>query len=311
VLENFVTRWDESLFEFKGDELLGKQKELTQEAVASLGAGDELLNFLGFLSEKGAGDLRDWIIKEGTRGMFSGTEARAAREWVLTIQDENLKVRFLRRIGEEWAGVGLKKFFDALDGSRPCQASLLTGYCCTLAKNDPLGAMRFFKEMCIPKRFNYAQLPEVIAMAPPNSDFVKMAGFFDEDDRPLAKTSRSAVLLNWAGVKPADAAQYVIANTTVVHPDQMGVVIGKWAETAPDAATLWLNKAPAGKPRDEGMAALAQHWTGGDPAKAWQYAAGVGEYDKRVAVATGVFKAWEKVDRAAAEKAWVELFPAQ
>lgn len=163
----------------------------------------------------------------------------------------------------------------------------------------------------MPRRIDYSQLREVVAVAPPDSDFAKIAGFVGSDDKTLAKVTRTAVMLNWAGVRPQEAAQYVIANTTVVHPDQMGVVIGKWAETAPDAATLWLNKAPSGKPRDEGMAALARHWTGGDPAKAWQYAVSVGEYDKRVAVATEVFKVWEKTDRAAVEKAWVELFPGQ
>jgi len=303
--------WDRISRESTGGAALLKQREFAHSAVRKLGACPELLLFLDYLKERGAGDLRDWILQDGIGGLFSGDAAEAARGWVTTVQDENLKLQFLSRVGKEWVGVGFKTYFDALDGSRPAQASLLTGYCCTLAKTDPLGAMKLFKEMCVPKRINYGQLPEVIAMAPTNSDFVKMAGFFDEDDRPLAKTSRRAVLLNWAGVKPAEAAQYVIANTKVVHPDQMGVVVGKWAETAPDAATEWLNKAPAGKPRDEGMAAMARHWAAGDPAKGWQYAASVGDMTKRVTVATEVFKEWEKKDRAAAEKAWVELFPSK
>jgi hypothetical protein len=64
--------------------------------------------------------------------------------------------------------------------------------------------------------------------------------------------------------------------------------------------------APVG---DAGFGTLAKYWLTTEPSKAWPYAAQVGEAEKRVAVATAVFKEWEQVDRDPAAKAWTELFP--
>ena len=130
-----------------------------------------------------------------------------------------------------------------------------------------------------------------------------------DDSLTLAKVSRPALLENWSGVAAADAAQYVMDHPAEVHADQMAVVVGKWAESAPEEAREWLGQAPAGEARDEGLAALAGYWLGrGEAVEAWSCAALVGDAQRRVKVATEVFVAWEKTDRAAAEKAWEGLF---
>jgi hypothetical protein len=51
--------WDELAREYSGEELLAKQKELALRAVGKLGAGPELLEFLDYLTERGAGDVRE------------------------------------------------------------------------------------------------------------------------------------------------------------------------------------------------------------------------------------------------------------
>jgi len=150
----------------------------------------------------------------------------------------------------------------------------------------------------------------VYAAMPPETDFRKLAGEIKEDAMSLAKRCRSALLRNWAGVKPEEAARYVVENgASGVAPDQMAEVIAVWAEQSPESAADWLEKAPAGEAKDEGSVTMTGHWLATDPAKAWEHAAKVGDFDKRVKTATAVFKEWEKTDREAAVKAWVALFP--
>jgi hypothetical protein len=119
-------------------------------------------------------------------------------------------------------------------------------------------------------------------------------------------------LKRWASFHPEAAAKYVADTPKRVKPESVRVVIAKWEESKPEDAAGWLDKAAAGPLRDAGLTELAQvALKTGKPTDAWQLAAKVGDLDKRVKLATEVFKAWEQTDRAAAEKAWVELFPAE
>jgi hypothetical protein len=64
----------------------------------------------------------------------------------------------------------------------------------------------------------------------------------------LAKRSRSALLRNWAGVKPEEAAQYVLGNVNSgVAPDQMAEVFSVWAKNSPTSASEWISKVGEGK----------------------------------------------------------------
>jgi hypothetical protein len=305
-LKDLTSEWDRISHDFSGEELGVKQRELSRVAVRELGAGPELVMFLEYLQERGAGDVREWLLNDGLDGLFAGTDAEAARRWLLVVEDEELRTGFLRQAGEEWTGPGFKDYFNQWDWLHHGQAQLLTGYCASLAKSDALGAMRLFKELCIPKRISYDTLDQVILNAPPDSKFLEMAGFFDEDDRPLAKTSRRAVLAKWAETSPKDAAQYVIGNTATVHADQMEVVVTQWARKSVPEATQWLNALSAGLQRDHGMRGLAEHLAESDPARAFVLATMVGDVDLKLKTATEVFQEWAKTDRAAAEAAWLE-----
>ena len=74
--------------DLSGDELLKKQKEFALEAVGELGAGPELLDFLDYLRERGAGDVREWVLAEGIEGLFSGA---GAAEQLCSENDSNLQ----------------------------------------------------------------------------------------------------------------------------------------------------------------------------------------------------------------------------
>jgi hypothetical protein len=134
----------------------------------------------------------------------------------------------------------------------------------------------------------------------------------DDDRGTLAKANRAVLLENWAGQRPREAAQYVVANTAAVHADQMGVVIRTWARQSPADAGAWLDTAPRGKAHDEGRLALGRHWLeASDAPAAWEQAGKVADFEARVAAATEVFQKWSVTDREAATAAWVGLFPGE
>jgi hypothetical protein len=146
-----------------------------------------------------------------------------------------------------------------------------------------------------------------------DTDFLTIAvEGIGEDNKALAKANRAALLNNWAGQRPQEAAQYVIANTAKVHADQMGVVMRRWALADPVQAGAWLDTAPTGKVRDEGRLALGRHWLeAADAPAAWAQVAKISDFDARVAAATEVFQKWAVMDRESATAAWTELFPGQ
>ena len=307
----FAEEWDRAVSRPSGADILAKQREITLAAVAKLGGSEELLQLLDFLSSKGAGDLRQELIDRHLSTVFTGPRAEKAREWLLTVQDAKLREKLFRLAGEAFSGIGFKDYFEQSGAAgHNCQAALLTGYCVTLAKTDPAAAVRVYQEFGYPKRIDNTGMADVVAAFPPTADFLKFATETRADSFTLAKRTRAALLANWAGVKPEQAAQYVVSDTANVHPDQMGVVVRKWAETNPEGARGWLEKAPAVPARDDGWAALAEHWVAkGEIVKAWQNVGQVSDFDRKVKLATEVFKEWEKKDHDAAVKAWEELFP--
>lgn len=312
ALKKFAADFENLAGQNRDQNTLAKQKALAIDALPKIGGGVELLKFLDYLTERGAGDLRKELIEKHLGVVFTGPHAEEAREWLLSVEDEKLREQLCRLAGEAFSGTGFKDYFEKMGvyGGHHSQAALLYGYCVTMAKTDPEAAVKVYKDLGYPKRIDNSGMADVMAAMPPNTDFLKFATGIGVDTMTLAKLSRSALLRNWAGVKPEEAAQYVLSNTNSgVAPDQMAQVVSVWASRSPESAANWIAKAPEGKAKDEGSAALARHWTVTDPAKAWDHAARVGDFDKRVETATAVFKEWEKTDREAAEKAWVELFP--
>ena len=113
ILEDLKGRWDQVGSGLKGEALLAKQKEFAAEAIAKLGASDELLKFLDFLGEKGANDLKAWVIKTASGDLFTGEKASAARSWLKTVDDAKLREALCFKAGEKFTGPGLKEFVAA------------------------------------------------------------------------------------------------------------------------------------------------------------------------------------------------------
>lgn len=159
----------------------------------------------------------------------------------------------------------------------------------------------------------YCGLLDVMDCLAPDGDFAKADAIFPDDYHEannMGAALRQRLLKRWASFHPEAAAKYVADTPKRVKPESVRVVIAKWAETKPGDALAWLEKAPAGPLRDVGLEELASlALKAGSPADAWQRAAKVGDFDRKVKLATEVFKEWEKKDQAAAVKAWEELFP--
>ncbi|MGC4014578.1 MAG: hypothetical protein QM755_08710 [Luteolibacter sp.] len=293
-----------------GEELMAQQKLLASEAIATLGPSDEFLKFLDFLEKKRANDIRDWVIKTGAAELFIGEKASSAREWVVTLSNRQLRESFAALAGSAFKGTDaeMKTYLTSFGSDDHGQSATLVGYCSRLAQSDPDGALATFRALKPPK-VEMGGIAGVMAAMPPTADFVKISGTFPDDSKSLAKEARSSLLRAWASSDPKAAAQYVLSNSKVAFPAQMAVVVDTWADKDSGAAAAWLGALSAGACKDEGEAALVRHWNPRDPSKAWQYVGQVGDWDRRVAMATLVFNEWKKADEAAATQAWINLFP--
>jgi len=306
LAREFLERWDELSLE-KGPESLAARRALADEALATLrGAG--LLAFAEGLDERRESAEAERIAEAGGKAMFAGKAAAGARERLFRMPSGKLKEKLCFQAGYWFAGPGLAEYLARLSPA-PAQDRFLTGYACGLAEADGFRAMREFAALKPPKVTNYGMI-EIMERLPENTDFAKMDTLYPDDGKSLAKLIRTAMLERWASFRPEEAAAFVLARPERIHPDQMAAVAAVWARKAPGAAGEWLEKAPAGPARDDGLAALAKHWTeAGRPGKAWRFAAMVADGRKRVAAAGEVYKRWAEKDPEAALKAWREMFP--
>ena len=309
ALMDIARRWELAQAEEHGSNRDQKLRAISDEVVAEFGLGGELLAYLNFLAASGAIAEREWLLTAGLRSRFTGSTATEARAWLLTVKEEKLRERLSRQAGEFFEGQGFKEYFEKMGeiGGLHCQAALLTGYCVTLAKADPDGALRIYKELAYPKRIDNTGMAHLMKVFPADSDFLKYATEIKEDSLTLAKRARASLLDTWARTKPSDAADYVIRNAGPVHADQMKVVVKQWIKTSPDAAAEWLAQAAAGPARDQGMAELARYWQVRNPENAWSYVKQVADPQVRQAIAAGVVFEWRKSDPAAADGAWSSL----
>ena len=311
-LRDYVNRWNELPSQTTGKDLITKQRELAYEALGKLAGGVELTQFLQFLKNKGAADLCQEIIDGGMVDLFRGEKGEAMRNWVLSVEDFALKEQLMIQAGMAYDGKDLAAFFERI-GAYPnghnSQCRFMTGYCSTMAKTDPLGAMKFYGEMCHPKKITNHGLEKVMEYVPPSADYLSIATEIKEDNAGLSKNTRRSLLNNWSQHKPAEAAQYVMSNTSVVHADQMAVVMKQWAQQDPDQAAAWIAGWDGSDHKDQGCLILAQTMKLVKPADAFVMASHISNFELKVKTATEAFNEWAKIDRKAAEAAWVEVFP--
>jgi hypothetical protein len=290
---------------------VAEREQLADEAVEELKGGAALGSFIEGLHERREVAAVERLLAENKELLFSGEAAAGAREWLHVVKDQKLKERLCFEAGYYYVGPGLAEYLAALYPP-VCQERFLTGYCCRLAEFDPDRAVTEYKELRPPEATFYGLL-DLVEYLDPNGDFAKADALFPDDydeANNLGAEIRRRLLKRWATFHPGAAAEYVIKTPKRVKPGTIAVVVEKWAESAPDAAAEWLDGIETGEARDSGHGALARYWNKtGSHAKAMDIAVVVEDLELRVAVATEVFKEWEKTDRESAVKAWVEAFP--
>jgi hypothetical protein len=113
-LRKFASDFENSAGQNTTQDTLAKQKQLALAAIPKIGAGDELLAFLDYLTERGAGDLRKEVIEKHLGVIFTGPDADKAREWLLSLEDEKLRETLSRQAGEVFSGPGFKDYFEKM-----------------------------------------------------------------------------------------------------------------------------------------------------------------------------------------------------
>lgn len=301
-----LIEWDGALFP-RSD---SRRKVFLTEAAKLLGSGRELAAFIEGLHERREFAEVDGLIEGSKEEMFSGGNGAETRDWLLGVKDEALKKRLAFEAGYYFAGTGLKEYLSAL---RPAgaQSRFLAGYCGRIAESDAERSLNEFRELR-PTGVDYSVVVEIVTRFPEATDFRKLGPRYGDDFTPsnaLAKDIRRSLLKRWSSFRPKEAGEFVIANPKLVAVDQLETVIATWMERSPDDAAGWVSGLVAGTHRDFGHEVIARHFAGSDAGRAWKFVGQVSDFDRKVKLATEVFKEWEKKDHDAAVKAWEELFP--
>lgn len=309
----FLARWDELPVSKGGVMARRARSELLDEAVATLNNGSFLARFIVGLHERRESSVVDKLLSEHRMAMFSGKNGVETREWLTEVNDVEFRKRLAYDAGYFFTGPGLKDYLFKL-AIPAVQESFLTGYACRLAEADPAHGVSEYKALR-PVNCSFYGLLEVVEHLAPEGDYPTTDALFPDDydtKNNMGAELRRRLLRRWSSFHPEAAAEYVAKTPKRVKPEAVRVVIGKWAETKPEDALAWLEKTPIGPLLDAGLMELALVALKAEkPTDAWQRAAKIGDLDLRVKMVTEVFKAWEQTDRAAAEKAWGELFPSQ
>ena len=307
----WLSRWDEVQVTEKGNLRAPARKVVAQEALETL-SGPEMGEFIAGINERRDPETVDWLIENGVKALFGDKVGQETREWLAQVGDPALRDRLYFQAGYYFSGPGFKEYLTSLTLSS-AQDRVLTGYCCGFAESEAVRAMDEFANLR-PKDVSFQGLTEVVLRFPEDADFTKIGLRYGDDftaSNSLAKAVRGQLLRRWANFHPEQAGRFVMDNPKLVAVDQLEKVVMPWLSNTPEVAEQWVAELPAGVYRDQGVETLAKYWLTTNPAKAWPYAAQVGAAEKRVAVATAVFKEWEQADREAAVKAWTELFPGE
>ena len=296
-----------------GNEKLAEQRSYLEEAVIKLGPSSELIEFLTVVSSSGSFNLVEDVYHNQLDNFFINDKPETMRQFLLNdklILEEPLLYELFKKCGASYYGDGFANYFEKVGKVRyghNCQCRFLTGYCSTMARTDPIKAIHFYREMAKPKGIDDTGIVAIMDHVPANADFVNIAAAeLGSDSEVLAKLARTALLHNWSVLKPAEAAQYVMTNTSVVHADQMAVVMNHWAKQSADDAAKWLAGFDSNAHKDQGYLALAKNMQTSKPAQAFAMATSIGDYDLKVKTATESFTEWAKTDRQAAEAAWAK-----
>lgn len=108
----------------------------------------------------------------------------------------------------------------------------------------------------------------------------------------------------WANSSPAAAANFVGRLPEAERAGIMGIMVGQWASRDAASAAAWLQRQPAGKPKDEGLKELAQKIAEEDPETAISWANSISDTEARTSQTERIARNWLRHDPVAARK-WI------
>lgn len=214
ALAELETRWDKVSRESTGPERLAALRGLCKEAVDKLGAGEEMALFATFISSHGEKDLKEWLLVDGMRPLFSGPRAAEARTQMLTVKDDAIRNSLCHRAGEGYGALGFKEYLDSFTGTpdAACQSPLLAGRCMALAKTDLAAAIYAFRELKT-GGINHYCLGEALAEALKDADYPTAKKALDS----LPEELRGEALTGLQGKQGTNVGPYLAALDEIIH----------------------------------------------------------------------------------------------
>lgn len=300
--------WLDAVYELQGVALLNRQRSICRQAAIELIPSGNFDGFASFLEGQGATDFLTFLTTDGAREVFAGSKAELAREWFATYEYERYAVPMAFQVGRTYDGPDFKAYMARIK-SPAIRASLLAGYCSSLAVHSPEKVVSTYVELR-PEGTDLSGLATVMGSLPSGVNHSRIAASLPPDAKTLARQARRALLENWASTRPAEAAHYVLMNPDSVAPRQIEAVLGSWRSRDEAAADRWVEALAAGALKDESLKARSAVLTEVDPVAAWESVKRIGDLDTRIAAARGVFEVWNHRDPERARREWLSLFPA-
>lgn len=306
--KKFKLKWDSLLEEHTGPALDQARRDMLKDVVRWGCSGDTNL-LLDYLKEEEFVALRSQFILEFSNSQFAGGITMAHIEWLNLVRNQSARHQLFEECGKYCRDEKhLSELLTHCKEDVKNQAKLVTGYALSYVQKDPLLAIDLILKKT-PKNTEFNGLIALMWNLPDDCDFAAISAKMPGDDKYLAKQSRRIMLHKWAMHDPRKAGEYVVTSGKILHPDQMRVVIDQWCKKSADEAEQWLSTIDSKAVKDEGLLALVHYLQKGQPQKAFTICASINDKAKRLTAATEAFNEWAKIDRKAAEAAWVQVFP--
>jgi hypothetical protein len=262
-------RWLAVRSEMKSGILTKEHQALAAETVDRLLCSNEAIRLIEFLY---ANDMRTAIplMNEEMAKLFVSSRAAEARKLLVDLPDRKSPDGLGYR--ETWsyeAGRGcpeseFEAFCAALDDKAAAQNALL-GRNLELVATDPKTAIYSTITQLQAKEHStqvFDGIRKQMEKIPADADFASIEkllpvekGEDTKNDSPIY-AGRNGLLIRWAEVDPAAAANYVLDNSDRIGPERVGVIVNAVTLADPMSGLEWAGTFPEGPYRDAASAAV-------------------------------------------------------
>jgi len=291
----------------KGQDLLNLQYDIAGDALSRF-QGLEMLNFIELMSREGSQEVVDFLLSGAI--LSDTTEREAVLDQVIALQDRQLQEKVLRRVGREFTELHDVSGFLSRVSDLKGKNQFITSYCLGLISiHEPSVAVDKYLNLSrgVIDQESFAGF---LKLLPKNTSF---ANVVESIMRELPQENHnfqvSVSMQTWAQHDPEAALDFVVNNSSSVARESVNKIVVNWLLVSPKNAENWYDSCADGNIKSDAAVALATHYSAINQGKAFKFASEVGNFDEKVAICTSIFKEWAKVDKLAAEAAWVQVFP--